>query len=133
MKSRVPFEFVVEALGPLRPQVRAMFGCHAIYLGPKIVLILRDKPSAPADNGIWLATTAEHHASLHRDFPALRSIQLFGPKPSGWQVLPVDAESFESDAFRLIDLVSARDPRIGKIPTKKKTAGQTRRRPVKKK
>ena len=46
-----------------------MFGCTAIYAGEKIVLILRQKPSYERDNGVWLATTREHHDSLRENFP----------------------------------------------------------------
>ena len=93
-----------------------MFGCLAIYVKGKIVLILRDKPKSTADNGVWLATTQEHHRSLRREFPNMRSIQVLGKRVTGWQALPVDAPDFESAAQRACDLVLAGDPRIGKIP-----------------
>jgi hypothetical protein len=93
-----------------------MFGCLAVYFEDKIVLILRDRHDSPEDNGVWLATTAEHHASLQREFPSMRSIQLFGGKTTHWQVLPVDAPDFEEAALRACGLVIARDPRIGKVP-----------------
>jgi hypothetical protein len=93
-----------------------MFGCLAIYVKNKIVLILRDKPTNAADNGVWLATTEEHHRSLRREFPNMRSIQVLGKPVTGWQVLPVDAPDFESTALRACDLVLAGDDRIGKIP-----------------
>ena len=93
-----------------------MFGCTAIYVADKIVLILRDKPNQTADNGVWLATTVEHHESLRRDFPNMRSIAVLGSKVTGWQVLPVDAPDFEEAALRVCELVLAGDPRIGKIP-----------------
>jgi hypothetical protein len=92
-----------------------MFGCLAAYLGPKIVLVLRDKPEHPADNGVWLATTHEHHESLRREFPNMRSIQLLG-KDTGWQVLPADSPDFEEAALHACELIAARDPRIGKVP-----------------
>jgi hypothetical protein len=82
----------------------------------KIVLILRDKRDATADNGVWLATTAEHHESLRREFPNMRSIQAFGTKVTGWQILPVDAPDFEEAALRACELIVAKDPRIGKVP-----------------
>jgi hypothetical protein len=44
-----------------------MFGCLAVYVQDKIVLILRDKREGTADNGVWLATTEEHHQSLRRE------------------------------------------------------------------
>src|SRR5690242_17807955 len=62
-----PYEFVLEALAPLRPRTNPMFGCLAVYAGEKIVLILRDRPAHTADNGVWLATTREYHESLRRD------------------------------------------------------------------
>lgn len=117
-RKPVPHEFVLDALAPLSPQTRPMFGCLAIYIEDKIVLILRDKqkPGQTADNGVWLATTEEHHESLRRDFPNMRSIQLFGKEVTGWQVLPADAEDFEEAALCACEFVLARDPRIGKVP-----------------
>ena len=112
----VPHEFVLDAIAELSPTTRPMFGCLAVYVGAKIVLILRDKRDKTADNGVWLATTQEHHASLRREFPNMRSIQVFGKEVTGWQVLPVDAPDFEQSALRACELVIGRDPRIGKVP-----------------
>lgn len=115
-RKPIPHEFVLDALAAISPWTRPMFGCLAIYVEEKIVLILRDKPGSPADNGVWLATTPEHHETLRRDFPHMRSIQLLGKKVTGWQVLPIAAPDFEQAAMRACELVLARDPRIGKIP-----------------
>ncbi len=115
-RKHVPHEFVLDAIAPLSPHTRQMFGCLAVYLKEKIVFILRDKPSRTADNGVWLATTEEHHKSLRREFPNMRSIQLIGKGMTGWQVLPTDAPDFEEAAMRACELVLARDPRIGKVP-----------------
>ena len=46
----------------------------------------------------------------------MRSIQVFGKKVTGWQVLPADAKDFEEAALRACELVLAGDPRIGKVP-----------------
>ena len=91
-----------------------MFGCLAVYVGARIVLILRDRRDSTADNGVWLATTEEHHASLRRDFPNMRSIQVFRKPVTGWQVLPAGAPDFEEAALLACDLILA-SPRIGKI------------------
>jgi len=115
-RKPVPHAFVLDALSPLSPCTRPMFGCLAIYVNDKIVLILRDKPKNTADNGVWLATAEEHHQSLRREFPNMRSIQLLRKPVTGWQLLPVDAPDFESSALRACELVLAGDPRIGKIP-----------------
>ncbi len=115
-RQPVPFEFVLEALAPLSPMTRSMFGCLAVYIEDKIVLILRDKSDKTSDNGVWLATTRDHHESLRRDFPNMRSIRVLGAKTTGWQVLPADAPDFEEAALRACDLIAAGDPRIGKVP-----------------
>ena len=115
-RKPVPHEFVLDALASLSPRTRPMFGCLAIYVQEKIVLILRDKPTQTADNGVWLATTAEHHATLQREFPSMRSIKVLGKKVTGWQIIPSDAPDFEEAALRACELVLARDPRIGKVP-----------------
>jgi hypothetical protein len=106
-----------------------MFGCHSIYVGGKIVLILREKETHPDDNGVWIATTREHHESLRHDFPSMRSINLLGKEVTGWQNLPSTSHDFESSVIKACELVVRGDPRIGKIPAAKKT----RRRKTKKK
>jgi hypothetical protein len=115
-RKPVPHEFVLVTIAPVSPWTRSMFGCLAIYIEGKIVLILRDKRDHTADNGVWLATTEEHHQSLRREFPNMRSIQVLGEKVTGWQVLPTDAEDFEEATLRACELVLAGEPRIGKVP-----------------
>jgi len=128
-RKPVPFEFVLDAIAPLSPVTRPMFGCLAVYVEDKIVLILRNKEKRDqtADNGVWLATTEEHHQSLRREFPNMRSIQVLGKqagkKVTGWQILPADAPDFEAAAMRACELVLARDPRIGKVPGARRASG----------
>jgi hypothetical protein len=111
-----PHEFVLDAISLASPTTRPMFGCLAVYVDEKIVFVLRDKASSAVDNGVWLATTQEHHESLRREFPHMRSIRVLGREVTGWQVLPVDAPDFEEAALRACELVLAGDPRIGKVP-----------------
>jgi len=115
-RNTVPFEFVLDALSSLSPYTRPLFGCLAIYRQDKIVMALRDKRTSPEDNGVWLATTHEHHESLRLEFPSMRSIKVLGKEVTGWQVLPADAPDFEESALRACELILAKDPRIGKVP-----------------
>jgi hypothetical protein len=115
-RKSAPHEFVLEALSPLSPRTNPMFGCLAVYIGEKIVLILRDRPKYPRDNGVWIATTLEHHESLRREFPNMRSVGLLGKKITGWQVLPANAADFEEAALHACELILAKDARIGKVP-----------------
>jgi hypothetical protein len=117
-----PHEFVLDAIASVSPWTRSMFGCLAVYVEDKIVLILRDKKDQAPDNGLWLATTKEHHESLRREFPNMRSIQVLGSGVTGWQVLPSNALDFEEAALRACQLIVARDPRIGKLPGTKRAS-----------
>ncbi len=123
-RKALPYAFVLEALAPLAIETRSMFGCLAVYVGDKIMLLLRDRQSETADNGLWLATTEEHHDSLRRDFPNMRSIQLFGKAVTGWQVLPADAPDFEQAALLACELIVARDARIGKVPESRRKSAK---------
>lgn len=121
-RKTVPFEFVLDALIALSPVTRSIFGCLAVYVGDKIVLALRGKDDGSRDDGVWLATTEEFHESLRREFPNMRSIQVFGKKITGWQVLPGDAPDFEEAALHACDLIAKRDPRIGKLPVPRRSS-----------
>jgi hypothetical protein len=115
----IPFEFVLEQLAPLDVQVKPMFGCHALYVREKIVLILRKKENAEKDNGVWVATTPDHHKSLRKEFPSMREIGVFGDK-SSWQNIPSDSDDFEESVMKACGLILRNDPRIGKVPRPKK-------------
>jgi len=53
-RKPIPFPFILEALAPLDPEVRPMFSGHSVYIGDKIVFMLRDHAKSPQDNGLWL-------------------------------------------------------------------------------
>ncbi len=121
-----PFSFILDELleSPLGPRIRTkpMFGSLAVYVGEKIVFILRRKQKSETlrDDGIWIATQPEHNLSLIRDFPTLRRIEMFETRGregfTGWLNLPEDSDSFEESALEAARLVIRADPRIGKIP-----------------
>jgi hypothetical protein len=117
---KIPFDFVLDELADLSPWTRPMFGCTAVYVEERIVFVLRDgKPDG--DNGVWVATTKEHHASLRRELPIMRSIGVLGAGETGWQMLAKNEADFEECVMKACALVRARDARIGKVPKRKKT------------
>jgi hypothetical protein len=120
MKSKIPFEFVLEELDRLHPRVKAMFGCYAIYIGEKLALILRQRNDFIDDNGVWLAALHEHHASLKKEFPCMRSVRLLGSSESVWQNIPANDDDFEELVHKACSLILKGDVRIGKIPKQKK-------------
>jgi len=122
VKKVIPFEFVLEQLYSANPQIRPMFGCHAVYVRNKIVLILRNKENSIDDNGVWIATSKAHHSSLRKELPSMRALRVFGDS-SGWQNLPASANDFEEAVLFICELILKGDPRIGK-ETKKSKEGK---------
>jgi len=120
-KKPIPHAFVLEWLFEKSPTTKPMFGAHGVYVDDgKMVLILRDRDSYPDDNGVWVATKAEHHASLEKELPSMRGIGIFGPGPTNWRCLPASAPDFESSVGRVCEMVLRGDERIGTYPKQRK-------------
>lgn len=115
-KNKPPFSFIIDYLAHKEPVVKPMFGCHAIYIGRKIVLMLRKRPTHRSVNGIWIATGKEHHQRLKKLLPSMKSIDVLGNGETNWQMIPERAKDFESSAMTLCELILKGDPGIGKIP-----------------
>jgi hypothetical protein len=121
-QRRIPFDFVLDELAGLGPWTRAMFGCQAVYVEEKIVFVLRDRGDPLCDDGVWIATTTEHHEALRHEFPSMRSITVLAAGGvTGWQLLPAEAEDFEASVLRACALVRGGDARIGKVPVQQKS------------
>jgi hypothetical protein len=118
-KRKPPHPFIVEALAPLNPEVRPMFSGFAVYVGDRLVLMLRDAAKSARDNGVWLVlseATDPADEGLRREFPSLRRIELLGNKIGHWLVIPSDSPSFEKEALHACDLLLRHDVRLGRIP-----------------
>ena len=113
--QKIAFDFVIEQLYSRHPQVKPIFGAHGVYIGNKIICILREKESYPNDNGIWIASPTENHESLKELIPALRKIEMFGANAGDWLLIPSENEDFETYANAFCGLVLQGDLRIGKV------------------
>jgi hypothetical protein len=118
--KKIPFDFVLEELDRMQPRVKPMFGCYAIYVGEKLVVILRQRKDHEDDNGVWLAIPHEHRPSMKKEFPCLRSVRLLGTVETVWQNIPVEDDDFETLVLKACALILRGDLRIGKIPKPKK-------------
>jgi 16S rRNA C1402 (ribose-2'-O) methylase RsmI len=120
--SAMAYSFVVDLLFETEPRVRAMFGAHAIYIGERLVLVTRKKTEHPEANGVWVATTKEHHESLKKEFPSLSSIIILsnGKSETNWQMISENEDDFEESVSRICELIRKGDQRIGTLPKKKK-------------
>lgn len=129
----IPFRFVLDELDSLNPRTNPMFGCFGVYVGDKIVLALRSKDSHTDDNGVWIATKPEHHESLKKILPSMRSIRVLGGgSETKWQIIPEEAGDFEESVMKICSLIRKGDPRIGSIPKAKKKKVAAKKIPGKK-
>jgi hypothetical protein len=96
-----------------------MFSGFAVYVGDRIVCMLRDHAKSARDNGVWLVLSEGVNPAspdLRREFPSLRSIELLGNKIGHWLLIPSDGPDFETEALHACDLLLRHDPRLGRIP-----------------
>lgn len=118
-RRSAPYPFILEALAPLEPEVRPMFSGFGVYVGEKIMLMLRDSLKHPEDNGVWLvfSQTADlADPGIRQDIPSLRPINLLGGKIAHWRLIPADSSTFESEALHACGLVLKHDLRFGRVP-----------------
>ena len=118
-RRSAPYPFIVEALAPLEPEVRPMFSGFAVYVGEKIMLMLRESQKQPEDNGVWLVFSEAANLAdpgIRQDFPSLRLIKLLGGKIGHWRLIPADSPNFESEALHACELLLKHDMRFGRIP-----------------
>ena len=122
MKKKIPFDFILDLLHPLEITIKPMFGCHAIYSGGKILLIVRKKQDHEDANGVWIATRKEHHDSLRKELPNMKSVYVLsdGKNETGWQMIREDEDDFEESVTKICEMILNKDQRIGKIPKAKR-------------
>ena len=95
------------------------------------MLVLRNRHDHADANGVWIATKKEHHPSLKKLFPFMRSIYILsdGKAETEWQMLPLDADDFESSAIKACELILRGDERIGRIPKPKRKSAARNPKP----
>ena len=123
VKAEHPLQWLADPLaGEPSFVLKAWFGGRTIMLDGNHQLFLTTQ--GEPWQGVLVCTFHEHQESLRAEFPALLKHPVLGK----WLYLPESGESFERDARRLVQLVRARDPRIGIPPSpgKKKAVKKIR-------
>lgn len=116
MRAKSPYYWVADPLLEHETVVeRAMFGCDALYLHGKLMLVLAPGKEEPW-KGILVPTFREYHDSLIAEFPELEPHEVLGK----WLYLSEAAEQFDDTAERLARVILRNDPRIGVEPELKK-------------
>lgn len=110
-RPAVPWDWLVDDLCA-RPDCveRRLFGCHAFYLGEKIVAVFAagEEPW----NGILWPVPWESHAELRGAHTELRPHPVLGK----WLYLPGESDTFEPLARALLARILRGDPLLGVVP-----------------
>jgi len=93
---------------------RRMFGCLAVYLHGRMVLLMAE--GEEPWNGLLIPTEHEHHKSIRREFKSVVQHSVL----KKWLYLPEDTEEFESVAPEIVHCIEIDDPRFGVEPREKK-------------
>ena len=131
LKKHPPYEFILDELADLDLTTRRMFGCTAVYVGPKIMFVMY-KPDRSTDDegiktgasldqdiGIWVCIPSEHTRVMKAEFPQLKGVSFFQDENSAWQCLPESHPDFEELALKFCKMIQKGDPRIGRLPKQK--------------
>jgi hypothetical protein len=116
--KKIAYDFVLDALSELGPTTRAMFGSTAVYLGERVLFILRKK--GDPDDGVWVAFDEERANDAAAALPNLKPIERL-PNVRSWRKLAENHPEFEDDVLEACRLAGERDGPLGKIPVRQKS------------
>jgi len=111
------YPFVLDALDEHDPTTRPMFGSTAVYLGERVLFILRKK--GDSDDGVWVAFDEDREADALAALPNLAKITRL-PNVRCWRKLAENSANFEDDVLEACRLGGLPDGPLGKIPIRQK-------------
>jgi hypothetical protein len=115
MHYELPYPFVLNMLYPVRPSIKKVLGCYGLYMGNRLLLLLRDKETSPEYNGVLVGTTPEFYPELQQELhKSFMDIDLDGSHNS-WIFISEDLPDFEAKVQKACALIKAQDQRIGRI------------------
>ena len=114
MNYKVPYEFILRFLYPVRPKIRKMFGSYVLAKDMQILFLLRDQAKQPEYNGVFVATQPQYYDELLCEIHASNmEVDIDGVAHS-WLFISEDLDDFEKKLKAACDLLKAGDTRIGK-------------------
>lgn len=114
MGYQVPYDFVLQALYPLRPRVVKMLGGYGLYREKTLLLFLRNGENQPEFNGVFIATHPPYFASLQKDIHESKMEFDLDGSTDSWIFVSEDLNDFEAKVNTACALIKAGDVRIGK-------------------
>jgi len=111
MNYKVPYDFVLRYLFPVRPQIKKMLGGYGLFYNKKI---LRDRENHPEFNGVFVATQPQFFDDLQNEIHASNMNFDLDGDPHTWIFLSEDLEEFDEKVKKTCEMIKAGDERIGK-------------------
>jgi hypothetical protein len=114
MNYKVPYDFVLKELYPLRPKIKKMLGGYALHLEKKMILFLREREEQIEFNGVFVATEPEHFAALQKEIHTSQMTFDFDGSKDSWIFISEDLDEFEEKAKKACEMIKSGDKRMGK-------------------
>jgi hypothetical protein len=114
MNYKVPYDFILRYLYPVRPQIRKMLGGYALILKDDILLLLRERENQPEFNGVFVPTEPQFFDELSRDVHSSNMDFDIDGAPHTWIFISEDLTNFHEVLQKACELIKAGDKRIGK-------------------
>lgn len=113
-KKQHPFQWVLEPMEDEPSFIgRPMFGCRAVYLHGRLVLVLCS--GKEPWNGLLVPTDHQFHDDIRKDFEGV----VRHPVLKKWLYLPEAYEDFETAASNIVEAIRSNDLRFGVEPKEK--------------
>lgn len=114
MNYKVPYDFILAYLYPVRPRIKKMLGCYGLIKDEILLVLLRDRENQPEFNGIFVATQPQFFNTLQDEIHLSNmNFNLDGVEHS-WIFLSEDLPDFNEKVKKTCEMIKAGDQRIGK-------------------
>lgn len=114
MNYRIPYDFILQSLYPVRLKVVKMLGGYGLYRQKRLLFFLRERNTELEFNGVFVATLPQFYAELQQEIHHSKmEFDLDGSHDS-WIFISEDLDDFKEKVNKACELVKKNDMRIGK-------------------
>ena len=111
---KVPYDFILRYLYPLRPKIVKMLGGYVLVLNDKILFMLREQEAQPEYNGVYIATEPDFYDTLESEIhSSLMEVDIDGLAHS-WLFVSEDLPNFDEKVKKACEMLKGGDTRLGK-------------------
>ena len=114
MSNKIPYDFVLNYLYPLKPEIKKMLGGYGILEKGKLLLLLRHREIYPEFNGVFVAAQPQFFDALQKEIHLSKMDFNLDGVPHSWIFISEDLPDFEEKVRKTCEMIKAGDERIGK-------------------